>query len=140
NGAQIAPFRRTDAAIPVATDQQVLDCLPPPPGFQVPVLAVRVDAETVDFGLEGFLSDFTTWFDMEAGETVAEAGVYVPDAAITGTADIDPFSAATSAEDAQKVQRASVVLDQVLRERHPDAERSYDTDEPRLSWQYRTEV
>src|SRR5699024_2173305 len=72
-------------------------------------------------------------------ETVAEAGVYVPDAAITGTEDIDPFSAATSDEDEQKVQRASVVFDQVLRERYPDAEVSYDTEEPRLSWQYRAD-
>lgn len=139
NGGQFAPIGRTDAEIHVATDEQVLDSLPHSPGFQVPVLEGRDDAETVDFGLEGIPSDFTTWFDMEAGETVAEAGVYVPDAAITGTEDIDPFSAATSDEDEQKVQRASVVLDQVLRERYPDAELSYDTDEPRLSWQYRTE-
>src|SRR5699024_10633236 len=104
----VRPIGRTDAEIHVATDEQVIDSLPHSPGFQVPVLEGRDDAETVDFGLEGFPSDFTTWFDMKAGETVAEAGVYVPDAAITGTEDIDPFSAATSDEDEQKVQRASV--------------------------------
>src|SRR5699024_4304968 len=52
---------------------------------------------------------------------------------------IDPFSAATSDEGEQKVQRAAVVLDQVLRERYPDADISYDTEEPRLSWKYRVE-
>ncbi|APX31779.1 hypothetical protein BH708_02535 [Brachybacterium sp. P6-10-X1] len=139
NGGQFAPTGRTDAEIHVATDQQVLDSLPHSPGFQTPVLEGRDDAETVDLGLEGFPSDFTTWYDAESGETVVEAGVYVPDGEITGTEDIDPFSAATSDEDERKAQRASVVLDQVLRERYPDAEVSYDTDEPRLSWQYRTD-
>lgn len=139
NGGQFAPTGRQEAEVSIATDQQVLDALPHSPGFQTPVLEGRDDAETVDFGLEGVASDFTTWYDEESGETVAEAGVYVPDAAITGTEDIDPFSAATSDEDEQKVQRAYVVLDQVLRERYPDAEISYDAEEPRLSWQYRTD-
>lgn len=139
NGGQFAPTGRTDAEIHVATDQQVLDALPHSPGFQTPVLEGRDDAETVDFGLEGIPSDFTIWYDEEAGETVAEAGLYVPDAAITGTEYIDPFSAATSDEDERKVQRAAVVLDQVLRERYPDADISYDTEEPRLSWEYRTD-
>ena len=139
NGGQFAPTGRQDAEVSIATDQQVLDALPHSPGFQIPVLDGRDSAETVDFGLDGVPSDFTTWYDEETGETVAEVGVYVPDAAITGTEDIDPFSAATSDEDEQKVQRASVVLDQVLRERYPVAEVSYDTEEPRLSWQYRTD-
>src|SRR5699024_6963316 len=90
NGDQFAPTGRTDAEVHVATDQQVLDALPHSPGFQTPVLEGRDHAETVDFGLEGFPSDFTTWNDAETGETVAEAGVYVLDAAITGTEDIDP--------------------------------------------------
>lgn len=139
NGGQFAPTGRQDAEVSIATDQQVLDALPHSPGFQTPVLEGRDDAETLDFGLEGVPSDFTTWYDEGTGETVAEAGVYVPDAAITGTEDIDPFSAATSDEDEQKVQRAGVVLDQVLRERYPDADISYDTEEPRLSWEYRVE-
>lgn len=139
NGGQFAPTGRQDAEVSIATDQQVLDSLPHSPGFQTPVIEGRDDAETVNFGLERVPSDFTAWFDMETGETVAEAGVYVPDAVITGTEDIDPFSAATSDKDEQKVQRASVVLDQVLRERYPDAEISYDTEEPRLSWEYRVE-
>lgn len=139
NGGQFAPTGRQDAEVSIATDQQVLDALPHSPGFQTPVLEGRDDAETVDFGLEGIPSDFTTWYDEETGETVAEAGVYVPDAAITGTEDIDPFSAATSDEGEQKVQRASVVLDQILRERYPDADISYDTEEPRLSWEYRVD-
>lgn len=139
NGGQFAPTGRTEADVQIATDQQVIDALPRSPGFGTPVLDDRETAETQDFGLEGFASDVTTWHDEDAGETVAEVGVYVPDAAITGTEDIDPFSAATSDEDEAKVQRASVVLDQVLRERYPDADISYDTEEPRLSWQYREE-
>src|SRR5699024_5048318 len=111
NGGPFAPTGRTDAEIHVATDQQVLDALPHSPGFQTPVLEGRDDAETVDFGLEGIPSDFTTWHDEETGETVAEAGVYVPEAAITCTEGIDPFSAAPSDEGEQKVQRAAVALD-----------------------------
>lgn len=139
NGGQFAPVGRTDADVQVATDQQIINALPHSPGFETPVLDGRDSAETQDFGLEGVASDFTAWYDEETGGTVAEVGVYVPDAAITGTEDIDPFSAATSDGDEQKVQRASVVLDQVLRERYPDADLSYDTEEPRLSWQYSTE-
>src|SRR5699024_4559286 len=139
NGGRFAPTGRQDEEVTIATHQQLIDSPPHSPTFQTPVLEGRDDAETVDFGLEGFPSDFTTWYDAETGETVAEAGVYAPDAAITGTEDIDPFSAETSDEDEQKVQRASVVLDQVLRERYPDADISYDTEEPLLSWQYRTD-
>jgi|GEM_PF-5226893 len=136
NGGQFAPVGRDEADVRVATDQEVLDALPHSPGFTVPVLDGREEAETVEFGLEGFSSDFTAWYDEESGKTVAEAGVYVPDAAITGTEDIDPLSAAASKEDERKMQRGSVVLDQLLRERYPDADIGYDTEEPRLSWQY----
>lgn len=139
NGGQFAPTGRSDADVHIATDQQVLDALPHSPGFETPVLGDRDEAETVDFGLEGFADEFTTWLDAEAGETVAEVGVYVPDAAITGTEDIDPYSAETSDEDEQRFHRGFVVLDQMLRERYPDAEASYDTEEPRLSWQYSCE-
>lgn len=133
NGGQFAPVGRTEADVRIATDQQIINALPRSPGFETPVLDGRDSAETQDFGLEGFAADFTTWHDEETGGTVAEVGVYLPDAAITGTEDIDRFSAATSGEDEQKVQRASVVLDQVLRERYPDADINYDTEEPRLS-------
>lgn len=136
NGGEFGTVQRSEAEVQIATDQQVIDALPRSPGFGTPVLDEREAAETQDFGLEGFAADFTTWHNKDAGETVAEVGVYVPDAAITGTEDIDPFSAATSDEDEAKVQRASVVLDQVLRERYPDADISYDTEEPRLSWQF----
>src|SRR5699024_11715047 len=78
NGGRFAPTGRQDAEVTIATDQQVIDSLPHSPTFQTPVLEGRDDAETVDFGLEGFPSDFTTWYDAETGETVAEAGVYAP--------------------------------------------------------------
>src|SRR5699024_5076712 len=74
-----------------------------------------------------------------AGDAVPAGGWCVPHAVIAGTEDSVSFFAATSDEDEQKVQRASVVLDQVLRERYPDADLSYDTEEPRLSWQYRAD-
>ncbi|MDN5687690.1 MAG: hypothetical protein L0G94_13610 [Brachybacterium sp.] len=132
NGGQCAPTGRPDAEVHIATDQEVIDTLPRSPGFETPVLGDREEAETVNFGLEGF----TAWRDEDTGEAVAEVGVYVPDAATTGTEDIDPLSAATSDEDECKVHRASVVLDQLLRELHPDAEIRCDTEEPRLSWEY----
>lgn len=139
NGGQFAPTGRTEADVQVVTDQQVIYALPHSPGFETPVLDDQDSAETRDFGLEGFASDVTTWHDEDTGETVAEVGVYVPDAAITGTEDIGPFSVATSDEDERRAHRASVVLDQVLRERYPSAEISYDTEQPRLSWQYSAE-
>ncbi|MDN5687214.1 MAG: hypothetical protein L0G94_11155 [Brachybacterium sp.] len=139
NGGEFGTVQRSEAEVQIATDQQVIDALPRSPGFGTPVLDDREAAETQDFGLEGFAADFTTWHEAEAGETAAEVGVYVPDAAITGTEDIDPYSAETSDEDEQRFHRGSVVLDQMLRERYPDADISYDTEEPRLSWQYSCE-
>lgn len=135
NGGQFAPVGRSEADVRIATDQEIIDALPHSPGFERPILDDHDAAEIQDFGLEGFDADFSAWHDEASGQAVAEVGLDVPDTDLMGLSDLDDADMTT--EESEQIHRGTVVLDQILRERYPDADISYDAERPHLSWAYR---